>query len=235
MLLHRLSVKLKPTLTFLSGIRAEIGQDPDTMGQTMRLFWSHIWTPDHLAWFFFHLICRKRAVQFDWDTPDSKLHWTWRSHWLTLQGLSELSAHTRFAQWNLPLNVASYGVPGVSILVWIRATFWFSEDTSLSAKLLTQHLQRLLSALKWMWGLGLWYVRTTELTHSGFSWNLRSQVLLCLEISPRIAWKTVNKSTISSSRDQKGDQIHKSKLEKQAYGLPYLSHNKYQTLYIPPP
>lgn len=54
--------------------------------------------PHQNAWsfcliFFFHLICRKTAVKFDWDTSDCKLHWTLRSHWLTLQGLSEISAY----------------------------------------------------------------------------------------------------------------------------------------------
>lgn len=92
MLLHRLNVKLKPALT--SSVAYEQKSD-----KTQRP-WSRLCTysgaidecltilPD-----FFHLICRKTAVKFDWDTSDCKLHWTLRSHWLALQGLSELSAH----------------------------------------------------------------------------------------------------------------------------------------------
>lgn len=39
-------------MDFLSGMQAEITQDPDTTKQTLHLFWDHIWVPDHFAWFF---------------------------------------------------------------------------------------------------------------------------------------------------------------------------------------
>lgn len=92
MLLHTLNVKLKPTLT--SWVAYEQKSDK-TQTPWSRLCTYSGATSERLIILpdFFHLICRKRAVKFDWDTSDHKLHWTLRSHWLTLQGLSELSAH----------------------------------------------------------------------------------------------------------------------------------------------
>lgn len=42
----------------------------------------------------------------------------------------------------------------------------------------------------------------------------------------------MNKTTVPSRRDQRGDQIHESKLEKRAYDLPHFSDNKHQCIFL---
>lgn len=92
MLLHRLNVRAKPTWTFW--VAWEQKSDKTQTPQNRLCTYSGttseclIILPD-----FFHLIYEKRAVKLDWDTSGCKLLRTLRSHWLTLQGSSELSAH----------------------------------------------------------------------------------------------------------------------------------------------
>lgn len=187
---------------------------------------------DHFASFFFpplsHLICRKWAEKFDWDTSACKLHWTLRSHWLNLQGLSELSAHwvcsmelskCSFLQCSWCVHIS---VNKRNLLVQWRYKFDCKVTLSKSTMFLLKNEWKDLLVFDKSEPINSPMVAFLEICAPGW----------LSEISSWMSWKTVNKTTVPSRRDQRGDQIHESKLEKRAYDLPHFSDNKHQCIFL---
>lgn len=215
-------------MDFLSGTWAEIRQDPDTTKQTLHLFWDHIWVPDH---FFSHLIYKKRTVKLDWDTSDRKLLRTLRSHWLTLQGLSELSAH-----WVCsvePSPKCSFSPGSWCVHTGVNKRYLLVQWRYKFACKVTQ-------ATSPMFTFCFKVNQKTFLTSLYQNWTHQQWLSLKYEILsdalPRAAVEYTERQLIKAKFPPVGTKRGirlKFKLENWVYCLPYASHHNYQTLYIP--
>lgn len=228
--LRRLNIKLKHILT--SWVVYEQESNKTWTPQNRLNTYSGATSSWSFCLFFFfplsHLICRKWAEKFDWDTSACKLHWTLRSHWLNLQGLSELSAH-----WVCSMELSKCSFLQCSWCVHITVNkrnllvqWRYNFDCKVTLSKSTMFL------LKNEWKDLLDFDKSEPINSPMVAFLEISAPEWRSEISSWMSWKTVNKTTVPSRRDQRGDQIHESQLEKRAYDLPHFSDNKHQCIFL---